>query len=74
MDRKLLNQIADFVKYEYKTDTKRPDEDGDVFVARCYMQALIRAVAKEGKDVVIINRTDGTSAMLGTAVSKDVRG
>lgn len=64
MEKRLLSVIADFTRKIYLDIKKDPHESSDAHMAKCYIEAFISVMSKEGKDIIIIDRTTGNSESL----------
>ena len=52
--------MADATRKEFIDRAKSSYESNDVHMARCYCEGLIRAIAGEGKVLMVYNEKDNT--------------
>lgn len=60
LSNRVLNQIHEFAHDEFVNKAKRPEDSHEEFRARCFIEGFIRAMEKEGQDVLVYD--DNTSS------------
>lgn len=53
LSNRILNQIHEFAHDEYINKAKRPEDSHETFRARCFVEAFLRVMSKEGNNVLI---------------------
>lgn len=70
MERRIAALIADFTRRVWQDSAKNPREASDEHTARCYVEGFINAMAKEGKTILIVDKTTGDSVELKQALKE----
>lgn len=55
LTNRVLNQIHEFAHEEYINKAKKPEESHEAFRARCFVEGFLKAMKKEGEDVLVYN-------------------
>lgn len=70
MEKRIAALIADFTRRVYQDVAKNPREATDEHMARCYIEGFINTMAKEGKEIVIVDQKTGEHKVLKTALKE----
>jgi len=63
-DRPQLNMMADFARQEMRDRARNPEDSGDVHLSKCWIAAMIRVVAKDKAELVVLTEINELKKVL----------